>query len=595
MIDQLKQFFGYNAFRPYQEEIIAACMEGRDVVAVLPTGAGKSICYQLPAMMKSGTAIVVSPLISLMQDQVVSLAKSGLSAAFINSSLPASEIREMLESMHLYKLVYIAPERMVSAEFLEKLSSIDVSMFAIDEAHCISQWGHEFRPEYRQLSLLKDKFPRVPIMALTATATRGVENDIVKQLALQRPFVIRSSFNRPNLTIRIEKRNEGKLLEFIKRHKEGSGIVYAATRNGVEETYEQLKREGFSVGKYHAGLSSAERAKAQHEFLYGEVTLMVATVAFGMGIHKPDIRFVVHMDMPRSIEQYYQEIGRAGRDGLPSECLMFYSAEELRIYKLFLEKMEDPALREETQRKTSEMVRLCHSNVCRRREILRYFGETYESLSCGSCDICLRITETIEVTDIAKKILSCVYRMEHRFGITQLIEVLRGQKTMNVMRRGHDRLSTFGLLNELSENEVRSTIEALIQAGLLERYGDYGVIRWTSTAPNALKMDKIYVQKPVRQEEASRPRKTRNGRASVEKTPPGAPTDPLLAKLVELRRTFAAKDNVPAFVVFHDRALREMCAKKPRNEQEFLEIDGVGPVKWKRYGEEFLTLIQNFC
>ncbi len=574
-IDSLKNFFGYNSFRAYQEEIIAACMGGKDVVAILPTGAGKSICYQLPAMMKNGTAIIVSPLISLMQDQVVSLAKNGLPVAFINSSLPVWEIQETMESISRFKMVYVAPERLATQEFLERLKSVEISMFAIDEAHCISQWGHEFRPEYRQLSVLKKRFPKIPVMALTATATVSVEKDIIKQLAMENPFVVRSSFDRPNLTFRIEPKEDGKLIEFLKKHQGESGIVYVPTRNGVEETFDLLKREGFSVEKYHAGLSDSERGKGLRDFLYKEGTMMVATVAFGMGIHKPDIRFIVHLGMPRSIEQYYQEVGRAGRDALPAECLMLHSAEEMRIYKLFLEKLEDPVAKEQSKKKTEEMVRLCRSSGCRRRELLRYFGETTPSVSCSNCDICLGTAAKIDATLPAKKILSCVYRLEQRYGVQHLMDVLRGEKTMNVMRRGHERLSTFGLMSDMKEREVRSYIEALIESGLLKRVGEYSVIQWTERTKEALKQEKILIPKG-------------SGELSKKK---GDGEEPLYQKLKELRRKLAENGGVPAFTVFHDRTLREMCRLQPKNEEEFLQIDGVGPVKWKRYGKQFLLAI----
>ena len=386
----LKKFFGYNHFRPDQKEIVAALLEGKDVVAILPTGAGKSVCYQLPALLLPGIAVVISPLISLMQDQVVSLAKNDLPAVFLNSSLPYPELQSAMNNLSSYKLVYVAPERFSDPNFIRCLEGTPISLFAIDEAHCISQWGHSFRPEYRQLSILKQKFPSSPIVALTATATRDVQSDIISQLAMPDPLVVKASFDCPNLTLRIYRRTDrlSQVADFLSKHPNEAGIIYAATRNSVDEIHAALQKEGFKVGKYHAGLPDAERSQAQHDFVHGECLLMVATIAFGMGIHKPDIRFVIHVDMPKSIEQYYQEIGRAGRDGLPSECLMLYSPQEMRIYKFFLEQIADDIIRRTTETKTEKMYHLCRSTSCRRKELLRYFAEKYKETNCGNCDNC---------------------------------------------------------------------------------------------------------------------------------------------------------------------------------------------------------------
>ena len=595
MEEQLKHYFGYNAFRPHQKEIISACMENRDVVAVLPTGAGKSICYQLPAMLKNGTAIIVSPLISLMQDQVNGLSKSGLPAALLNSSLTPAEMQAVMGNLSKYKLLYVAPERFSSKEFLERLGEIEVSLFAIDEAHCISQWGHSFRPEYRQLTLLKQRFPETPIMALTATATVDVERDIMAQLTMKKPLIVRSSFDRPNLTFRIYHRENGRqqLLSFLKAHQNQSGVVYAATRNTVEETYSFLEKQGFTVGKYHGGLSDQERMQSQHDFLYGECPLMVATVAFGMGVHKPDIRFIVHMDMPRSIEQYYQEVGRAGRDGLAAECLLLYSVQELKVYEKFLSDVSDEMVREQTQKKTYQMLHLCRSHVCRRKELLRYFGEVPSSLLCTGCDICLDKVELEDVTVIAQKILSCVYRMDQKFGVKQVIDVLRGQKTMAILQRGHDRLSTFNLLPDLSETDLRYYMEMLIDKGLLTRSeGEYPVLRWTEVSRAAIsgKVPLLVRKKPPE----IKPIRTR-GEKGLRKSKDFAAYEPVTASLydhlVQLRRKIAKEAEVPAFIVFADRTLLEMSRQRPLNQAEFLAIDGIGAVKWHRYGQDFLRAI----
>lgn len=405
--EELKRYFGYNTFRVYQKEIIQSLLRKEDVLAILPTGAGKSLCYQLPALLQQGTAIVISPLISLMQDQVVSLYKNGISAAFLNSSLLYQDIQSVLQQISDYKLLYVAPERLIDPQFLERLKETTISFFVIDEAHCISQWGHSFRVEYRKLSILKETFPHCPIIALTATATHDVEKDIQVQLAMQNPKIIKGSFDRPNLTIRLEPKIQvdKQLQVFLEQQKNQPGIIYAATRKGVENTFTQLQQAGYAVGRYHAGLSDQEKSVSQHAFLHDQLTLMVATVAFGMGVHKPDIRFIVHLDMPRTIEQYYQEIGRGGRDGLPAECLMLYSTQDFMIYKSFLDDVEDLVIRKQMKLKTESMYRFCTSLKCRRRELLRYFGEYFPQERCGACDNCLEEAEQIDGTVIAQKIL----------------------------------------------------------------------------------------------------------------------------------------------------------------------------------------------
>jgi ATP-dependent DNA helicase RecQ len=581
--EHLKALFGYNDFRHSQKEIVTAVLDRKDVVAILPTGAGKSICYQLPAMLLPGIAVVISPLISLMQDQVVSLYKNGLPAAFLNSSLHADEIQDLLNNLSDYKLLYIAPERLSDKNFVQHLQKIPISLFAIDEAHCISQWGHSFRQEYRQLAFLKTTFPGSSIVALTATATKDVERDIIAQLAMKEPHVVRASFDRPNLTFHIQAKASpmDQLRDFLSKHAGKSGIIYAATRKIVDETHANLIKEGFKPGKYHAGLSDQERTKAQHEFIHGECLLMVATVAFGMGIHKPDIRFVVHMDMPRSIEQYYQEVGRAGRDDLPSECLMLYSAQELMLYKFFLNQITDEAVKRTTQAKTEQILALCRSSQCRRVELLRYFGETYPSSNCNSCDRCLNSTENDE-TIIAQQILSCVYRLKHQFGIKHVIEVLRGAKTKMIFDRGHDRLSTYNLMAQYSEDDLRYYITILIEKGLLERSeGEYPVLRWTATSPNVTNGTlKVMMQK--RAQKVAKPKKRSDLQCDLA----------LFTELSKLRQKYAQEMRVPAFVIFGDRSLIEMARVYPTNRESMLKINGVGPVKWERYGQSFLNVIK---
>lgn len=584
--DQLKNIFGYNSFRPYQKEIIQSVLEGRDVMAILPTGAGKSLCYQLPAMMLPGTAIVVSPLISLMQDQVVSLFKNGIPAAFLNSSLYAQDIQDVLQHLEDYKLLYVAPERFADPLFIQRLKEVPLSLLVVDEAHCISQWGHAFRAEYRKLSMLRQTFPECPIMALTATATPDVEQDIMQQLLMKNQRLIKGSFDRPNLTIRAQQRidREKHLKAFLERKKGQSGILYAATRKTVDQLFNQLKTEGWPVGRYHAGLPDQERSQSQHAFLHDETPLMVATVAFGMGIHKPDIRFVVHLDMPKTLEQYYQEIGRAGRDGLPAECLLFYSAQDLMIYKSLLEEMEETPFKQELKRKTDRMYRFCHSIQCRRKELLGYFGEKVQSSTCQSCDNCLDDVDMVDGTVIAQKILSCVFRLHQAFGIHYLADVLRGSKQQAILARGHHELSTYGIMKELSEPEVRYYIESLIQMGFLRlEEGQYPIVKWTESSSQAVKGQlAIQFRKKIFKETKAKPESTAEFDSS------------LFEKLRQLRTEMAQTERVPPYVVFSDRALQEMASYYPRTEEEFKKINGVGPIKWVKYGDAFLQCIQTY-
>lgn len=588
--EQLKGYFGYNTFRPFQKEIIQALLKKEDVLAILPTGAGKSLCYQLPAMLMPGTAIVISPLISLMQDQVVSLYKNGISAAFINSSLPSHEIRSVLQNMGDYKLLYVAPERFADLDFIERLKGTSLSFFVIDEAHCISQWGHSFRVEYRKLGLLKEIFPSCPVIALTATATSDVEKDIQTQLAMDHPILIKGSFDRPNLTIRVHAKShsEEQLQTFLKEQGNRSGIIYASTRKGVDSAFNLLQREGYSVGRYHAGMSEQDRSAAQHAFLHDQTTLMVATVAFGMGVHKPDIRFIIHMDMPRTIEQYYQEIGRAGRDGLPADCLMLYGAQDLVIYKSFLEQVEDLLVRQEMKNKIERMYRLCTSLKCRRQVLLNYFGETFPQEKCGACDNCLEESEQIEGTALAQKILSCVYRLKQNFGMRMVIDVLRGSKSQLILKRGFDQHSTYGILKELSEQEVRYYIESLLHLGLLcLTEGEYPVLKWTPLTQGAVYgKETVFFKKrifkaPKEAQLSYKPREV----ASLHYD------EVLFQALRQLRSDIAREEEVPPFVVFSDRALQEMAVYYPQTKEDFGKINGVGPIKWVKYGERFLQAI----
>jgi len=583
----LKSIFGYNSFRPHQEDIVSTILANQDCLSVLPTGSGKSLCFQLPVHLMEGTAIVVSPLIALMQDQVTYLKQLGIKATVLNSSLSGYERDHITQNMNDYKLIYVAPERLASETFMPHLKTCNIAYFVIDEAHCISQWGHSFRPEYRQMSMLKELFPDKAVAAFTATATQTVAKDITQALGMTRPKVIISSFDRPNLTLGIQEKAQAKtqLLQFLEQRPHESGIIYAGTRKLAEKTCELLKTQGYRAGVYHAGLSDQARSQMQAKFMRDDVPIMVATVAFGMGVHKPDIRFVFHMNMPATTEQYYQEIGRAGRDGLPATCKMLYSHQDLVVKKRLLEELEDVVIKAQLRKKADQLFALCSSVQCRRVEILGYFDEITQDKKCNNCDNCLDEVEQFDGTIIAQKILSCVHRLQNRFGINYVIEVLTGSKNQKIMDRRHDQISTYNLMPEYSKQELRYYIFLLINMGtLIVSEGDYPLLQLTNTSRDILSnRQKVMFRKKIFKTRAEKKPKEIIGFDYDQD---------LYQQLAQWRRSKAQALSVPAYVVFHDKTLMAFAHYKPKSVEELLEINGVGSRKVEQHGQEILKLIQ---
>jgi ATP-dependent DNA helicase RecQ len=615
LIGTLKRHFGYDAFRPLQEEIIRDALDGRDVFVLMPTGGGKSLCFQLPALMREALTIVVSPLISLMKDQVDALQTSGIAATYLNSTLAQNEAKARWRGLHRgeYRMLYVAPERLMLETFLERALNWNVAQFAIDEAHCISEWGHDFRPEYRELKKLRTHFPDVPMMALTATATERVRADIIKQLKLRDPRCYVASFNRPNLTYRIIPKTAPyqQLLAFIRSRPNDSGIVYCASRKSTESLARNLNEDGITAKPYHAGLTNAERTKHQDAFLRDDVRVITATIAFGMGINKPNVRFVVHYDLPKNIESYYQETGRAGRDGLPSECILLFSPGDVAKQLHFIdEKAESEARIARAQLR--QMVHYAETRDCRRATLLQYFGEIYPAkrdsvaghpppqgygatkttplqVSCESCDNCLQPRETFDGTVHAQKFLSCIYRIHARhgfgFGLGHVVDVLRGADTETIRQRGHNGLSTYAIGSELKRGEWQAIGRELLRLGLVEcAAGKFATLSLTPAGLEALrKRTSIVLTKQIEISEKA-PRR-RAGAIECDEV--------LFEHLRALRRQLADERKVPAYIIFSDVSLREMARKYPTNSIEFRCIPGVGEQKLKDFGVIFLSEIKN--
>ena len=590
LLAPLKQYFGFGSFRPLQEEIIRDSLAGKDVVAILPTGGGKSLCFQLPALVREGLTVVVSPLIALQKDQVDALQAAGISATFLNSSIARGDSAPRLRGLHNgeFRLLYVAPERLMLSGFLEDLKRWNVALFAIDEAHCISEWGHDFRPEYRQLSTLRGKFPNVPMMALTATATERVRTDIVAQLHLRDSRLYIASFNRPNLTYRVAAKSGAyeQILSYLRARKGESGIIYVQARKTAETMAAKLTADGIKALPYHAGLESGVRSANQECFLRDEARVVCATIAFGMGINKPNVRFVIHYDLPKNIEGYYQETGRAGRDGLPSECLLLFSPGDRVKQMRFIDEKPDAQEREVARAQLEQMLHYAEVSTCRREFLLQYFGERVEIQNCGGCDNCLSPRATWDGTVAAQKFLSCVYRIREKsgfgVGLNHVIEVLTGADTEKVRKFGHESLSTYNIGREHSRTEWSAVGRELTRLGLLWQNPEkFNTLELTHEGRAALKArQRITLTKPVQPTE---PEKHRIGEIECDEA--------LFEKLRGLRKRLADERGVPPYIVFSDVALRQMARFYPANEREFERISGVGEKKLREFGSAFLREI----
>jgi len=596
----LRRYFGYSDFRQLQQDIILDVLKGNDVLVLMPTGGGKSLCYQYPSLVFKGLTIVVSPLISLMKNQVDSLRSNGISAEYLNSSLNYEESSKIKSALmqNRVRLLYVAPERLAIPTFLSFLKGLNISLFAIDEAHCISEWGHDFRPEYRQLKLIGASFPDVPIIALTATATMKVREDIVNQLELKDARKYIASFNRENLVYYVKPKQDafGQIVEFLRTKPRESGIIYCYSRKNVDMLTENLKYAGFRALPYHAGLSPDVRSKNQEKFIKDDVEILVATIAFGMGIDKPNIRFVIHHDLPKNLEAYYQETGRAGRDGLRSDCVLFYSYGDRQKIEYFINQMTNEKERLIAHNKLMEIINFCETNVCRRKLLLGYFGEDYKENKCSGCDNCLAPKEEIEATGEILTILSCVRELDEKFGINYCIDVLTASKSGRIMQNGHIALRSYGSGKNLPKKMWHGFIRELLQREYLNLEGEYPVLKFCQKGRDLLSGskgnvagEKIFLVKPTAVEKSAlRPERP-------EMIEQDGDERGLFEALRTLRKTLADAQNYPPYMIFNDSSLKQMAAKRPCTPEDFRKITGVGDKKLESYGSIFISEIKRFC
>ena len=601
--EALKAVFGYDSFRQGQESVINAVLDGRDILAVMPTGAGKSLCYQVPAMLLSGITLVISPLISLMQDQVKALNEAGVDAAFINSSLSEKEMHDTFKnaSKGQYKIIYVAPERLMSEGFVRLAKGVEISMITVDEAHCISQWGQDFRPSYMDIAEFVNVLDKRPIIsAFTATATQNVREDIICSLGLTNPYFLVTGFDRENLFFQVDKpqSKDRFILDYLDRHKGESGIIYCATRKNVDSLYTLLKKRNISVAKYHAGMSIEERKQMQDDFVFDYTSIVIATNAFGMGIDKSNVRFVIHYNMPSSMENYYQEAGRAGRDGLNSECILLFSPQDIIINRFLLEHKDfseiDPTdamtIRERDIKRLQIMEGYCYTTECLRNYILKYFGENPKK-PCDDCGNCLRQFETLDMTDEAKKIINCIYESRGRYGKNIIMDTVLGAKTARLEEIGASKYKSYGVLESSNKTLLRRLIEELLLEGYIQT-GEYQVLKLGDISKLKLKDTKVLVKITDEDKVTNRklkPKKNIKGMDSL--TSSGFK---LFDKLKELRLEIAREEKMPPYIVFNDKTLIDMCAKMPTTKSDMLNVSGVGENKYGKYGERFIAVIKEY-
>ena len=601
--EALKAVFGYDSFRPGQEAVINAILDGRDILAVMPTGAGKSLCYQVPAMLFSGITLVISPLISLMQDQVKALNEAGVNAAFINSSLSEKELNDTFKNAYKghYKIIYVAPERLMSEGFISFAKSVEISMVTVDEAHCISQWGQDFRPSYMDIAEFINILDKRPIIsAFTATATQNVREDIICSLGLSDPYFLVTGFDRENLFFQVDKpqNKERFILDFIERHRGESGIIYCATRKNVDSLYTLLRKQHISVGKYHAGMSNEERKQMQNDFVFDYTSIVIATNAFGMGIDKSNVRFFIHYNMPSSMENYYQEAGRAGRDGLNSECILLFSPQDIIINRFLLEHKDfsdvDPidamTIRERDIKRLQIMEGYCYTTECLRNYILKYFGEDPKK-PCDDCGNCLRQFETLDMTDEAKKIINCIYESRGRYGKNIIMDTVLGAKTARLTEIGATEYKSYGVLESSNKNLLRQLIEELLLEGYIAT-GEYQVLKLGDISRLKNTETKVLVKITDEDKITKRKEKTKSNKKGIDSlTSKGFK---LFDKLKELRLEIARAEKIPPYIVFNDKTLIDMCAKIPTTKSDMLNVSGVGENKYGKYGERFIAVIKEY-